>query len=1263
MKNVNENIKDFFEGRIKRNIDLPYPSNIDLFFWGGNKDINLYLHYIISHSALFVHCKDNSFVYKKIIIIYQNLEVNKDYFNDFFKKLEGKVELKFLIMKTLETTELEKVLNANQQAFIIIFEIEKYTTSNQDPRLDKVLENYQISNFEIPYINVVNNTLYLENKVGSNFVLLDSQLYLSEFDFFKPLDDIEKLSFCGIIHSLNEIQIEIKNTLQEFINQKNLYDAIQYIDGLSNSYNKDFIKLQLYSDFSKQNDLGLYKHEIERLFESLDTQDLSINEYLKMSEISKLNFNKETTMSFLNKAMELAQDYTHYERIYELSENLSEDLKRKVYSMLLCKYPNSSKVKLHKINQLIVQENYEEALHFAINNGFKLDLINYLKFLNENLNKINTNPSYDIFILAIQKGIANSYLSSLLKTIIKYYKNDNKILDWITILMNSTNIFDKNFIYNEYYLFADYILKNISKIDEDVFSCLSLTLEYLFDLKNISNQSLIDVKNNLVKLIDYSENNGYGYGYILQFIFAKFMKDDYKLLGSQDVTEIKILTSPDMIMDWVERIKDDLFSKNIIEINGEYHSFSLTLPNIQLIDEILLINTQNFLNYLNNHNDTKQDLLSFYNEILYLVYNLAPFSSYKNTDLHFLRLSIASLYKFEIIKEQEVRDYSLYFLCLAKTLERKKIGLLNYADIMHRIHNTNDSLASLALSLNGGEVAINNYYLTGIVLVRLLRDNKLTKQAQEVIDKLESQIKSFDKNSFELIASEIEFNRLTIKFIQLSGQFDKNQEELKKLLEDTILFCCKEKQNNDDITPSLTLAIQINNFIKNKDKSFVKYDELLKNFSDEKISFKSIISSLLNNDFDSIFLQYKKIDGSYADDLSSDIKNLRVLAESFINDIEGANDYEILFCLELLADQSIGDPNSYRVDAQIKKFNTFIDFKESINHIVDKSDIVYLGLNQVKQLIVAKVSNPDHKEIEIKVEESFNIDNYKNWSKKFPKEYGFFDINENSNLFFYSMESLGINIKLSRETIFILDTELHTLVPNIFLFNGKFIGAEYAVSISPSLSWLSHIIDNKNSYSQMRAWISDNDSKEEYTLKKIAEIYKEEKIPEDYNIFLDTSHIVPKNLNYSKLVMITAHGGTHHIGNNFNSISDEGSIKLHYKDFAKSISNNELVILFVCNAGRFDNHPYQSTTISLSRELLKGGCHTIIASPWPLDAFMTTRWFKAFLDKWIKGNLTVSQAVHQVNKGFFLDGDYNPSKYLALSVFGNPFKKFSEENI
>lgn len=1258
MESVDKQIKEFFENRINENIDLPFPGNMDLFFWGNQKNINLYLYKIITLSALGVRNQDGSFTYNKIIVVHHDLEINETKFEEWFKQFEGLISLQFITIFTLETSEIEVILSHNEQAFIIVFQAEKYISTIRDSRLDEVLKDYLLRNFELTYLAIAENVLYLEDKIQNNFLLLDTQLSLAEFDFFKPLYDIQKLSLCGLKMPLIEQQAKLNNEIAKLIEQKKISEALKYVDELDDIYNKEFIKLQLYADLSKDDVVGLYKHQIETLFEKLDVADLTVEEYLKIAEISKSHFSTTSTINFLEKALSLSQEYSHLCKIYDLSENFNEPLNRAVSNKILQNYPNSRKAKLCHLRELISKEDFKQAYNFASAENYDCELVKYLKFLDDYYDS-HIGASYSLFRLAIDKNIQRKYLVYLFRMLIKYLKDEKNYEEWFILLNNSRNLLDKELIYSEFLKFSEQILKHADDLEKEnpIFNCLLYSLEFLLDIENAGNLPLTEIQSKLADLIEFSQNNGYGYIYILLFLYDKFSKSTYELLDSTNITVDINGEDLDALKNQTYSIINELFSESTIILNGEYHSFKINLPETATIDKIIFASSNGFIEELKTNSLSKEELISSFQTQLYLIFNLSKFSSRKNTDLDFTRDSILGLYKLEMLTTQEVRDYAQNLLIFPKSDERKRVGLLHYADVFHRISNNNDSLAALALSLKVEKIAVNYYYLTAILLVRVFRDNGLLDKALEILDIMESKVKNYDKKLFDLSFSEIEFSRLSIRFKQLLSNLD-NIENLKELLDDTISFNHKEMQKKSDPYPSLIQAIQINSLLKIHDNSFNKYDSFFQGMNIENIGFMSIVSSLLHNDFNSIFSLYKRLKGSYAEDLGSDSNFLRVCAESFLNDIEGKNPSEILFCLELLTEQAISNSDTFKIDAQFEKFDAPEDFENAIDKILKDCDIVYLGLNQLKKLIIAKISNHCNKSIDVRIEENFRFENYKAWSKHFPKEYGFFDVNENPNLFFDSMKTLGISIELTRETIFILDTEIHSLVPNIFLFNENLIGAdEYPISISPSISWLNGIINKQSQQVEMKAWISDNDI-EAYTLHTITQIYKDNKLLEKYDISLDTSHSLPKHLTHSKMVMITAHGGTSDRNSNFSSVSDEGSINLHYKDFAEQVCNNDLVVLFVCNAGRFDNHPYKATTMSLQRELLKKGCDAIIASPWPLDALMTTKWFQLFLEKWIDEALTVSQAVHRTNNEL-LNQDFDPSKYLALNVYGNPFKKYN----
>ena len=100
----------------------------------------------------------------------------------------------------------------------------------------------------------------LDLNMGDNYVdkHRDTQLSLAEFDFFKPLYDIQKLSLCGLKMPLIEQQAKLNNEIAKLIEQKKISEALKYVDELDDIYNKEFIKLQLYAELSKDDVVGLY---------------------------------------------------------------------------------------------------------------------------------------------------------------------------------------------------------------------------------------------------------------------------------------------------------------------------------------------------------------------------------------------------------------------------------------------------------------------------------------------------------------------------------------------------------------------------------------------------------------------------------------------------------------------------------------------------------------------------------------------------------------------------------------------------------------------------------------------------------------------------------------------------------------------------------------------------------------------------------------------------------------------------------------------
>lgn len=1246
--NQNKNIYQYFQQRIDNSIDLPLPDSMDLFFWGDEKNINIYIDTLISYSAL-IKISDSEYLYEKIVIINTNLNVDiekiKNHYNPILK---DKITLEFITASYYDASELANIIGNMENTFVIILNTEKYLPSDYDPKLTRILNGRKLTDFELRYLNVANTVLTFNNRGSSNFIVFDTQLYMLDLDFISPLHEMEALSICGFTNTMKNQEQDIKLEIQNMIDNNAISEIIEYMNNLEGIDDKDFLKLQVYSQL--MDDRGFFTKEINSLFDSFNKDNLSSHHYLKLAEISKDLYTKETTIDLLKRALALTDDYFYLAKISDLSEGLNDELYFEVTSRIVFLFPGSSKAKLCKINQMIKSKNYEDAYNFSLNNSFEQEFIDYMFYLKNNINELDTNPY--VFFTKATENIHDRYLVSLFYITKEKLLSKGKYTELYHLILNHRDYFNNVFVYSQLVSLAKTLLsKPYEEIEIDSDLLLNI-LEYVFELTNADNQSITYVKDKLAELVNYASNYGYGFAFIVSYIYNKFTNDGFVLTDIDEIDK-SITTNINTLEKETKLVCEEVFSASVL-IVGEYHKFqSDSIPSQKIVDDLVRLHFYGALDNLRRSNEITDEELESLNFALPLIHNLSRFSSFKNSDLHFLRVALSVM----TLKHdsQKIRDYLQYLLFIPKTLERKKIGLLGYADVSHRINDTDEALTCLALSMEDGEISVNSYYLTGILTARILRDLDFSDKALKVLEIVERNIGDFNRDILDSNSNEIESIRLAIKFKTCIRQVDTDITKLISLLPELIEFYENELKLHHDIKPSLTLAIQSYRILQDKGVDTQKFDEFFRELDSNNHKLPDFLSALLHNDFNFIFNLYLKQQGRYSEKSSEDFTKLKTLSHIYLNDINNKNEYEILFCLEILAEHAITDSYSNQIDAPIKPFATIGEYITSVNNLRRDTDIIYLGLNQINQLVIAKIRENI---IEIEKSGTFNLDAFIEWNKSFPKQYGYYDAKEEPNLFYDSIEQLELNIETTRSTIFIFDTQLHSLTPNLFLNEGKFIGAENVITTAPSIAWLNHVVnsDEDQKKSSLKAWISNADT-EGSTLKTIIDRYTDNNTFENYNIDLNTSHYLPTSLQNSKLALITAHGGTAGKSNYFSSVSDEGGFKVHYQNFAQNLRNCDVVILFVCNAGRFNNHPYLSTTISLQKELLKNGCETIIASPWPLDAMMTPNWFEYFLQKWVNDDLTIAEAVFQTNTHFYTR-NYEAEKYLALSVFGNPFKKY-----
>src|SRR5690606_31919771 len=131
----------------------------------------------------------------------------------------------------------------------------------------------------------------------------------------------------------------------------------------------------------------------------------------------------------------------------------------------------------------------------------------------------------------------------------EHLNNKKDFKSWFVLLQNFSSFLNSEKIYSEYNLFTKELLKISDKLDKDdeIFNFLFFSLEYLLDFNNAGNISINTVKEKLIDLVEFSQNNGYGFAFILQFLLKKFTLGNFLLQPNTDLDRKSISTPLNII--------------------------------------------------------------------------------------------------------------------------------------------------------------------------------------------------------------------------------------------------------------------------------------------------------------------------------------------------------------------------------------------------------------------------------------------------------------------------------------------------------------------------------------------------------------------------------------------------------------------------------------------------------------------------------------------------------------------------------------------
>lgn len=697
-------------------------------------------------------------------------------------------------------------------------------------------------------------------------------------------------------------------------------------------------------------------------------------------------------------------------------------------------------------------------------------------------------------------------------------------------------------------------------------------------------------------------------------------------------------------LDAIKDIISWIHQRGVIEIG------TVVVPTeILAVEADALIDTIYKLVDLNSSTVASLEDMQFVDLLVSICSSIYPHAEVKyNQDLRLIKY-LASIYANKGLYEK-ARGLSEQLLRICGTdSQRLRIAWLCYADVQNRGRNNTEALIGLSCFY---AIDTDTYIKEGWdelhVTIRTFRDIGFLEHASRLLPYLEqlSTKQGIDPSEDKRI-------------IALQDSID-----LKKLerSDDSSLFTfidkickrCNEAKNKKEATPNVILLVQCLKRLKDQgiepSKSHIDTLKVSLELCDQEIKD---IANLLYEDLPDAELLSKHYNSLRKAEnwlqSNNDFALLEVASRNIVS-IDSHFDIKYL-ATEILADQVLTDHRSDTI-INLRYIKRSIDSLVSSGH-----SILHLALDMNDNLFASLTTD---KGVKVLRDTSTSENTYKSrfnkWSLKYPYSYGHIDSQDGNNTFFITIDDLSFSIPNVDSLIVVAEPYLQrlpiALVPTINSSQiSHFLGNQAKISNIPSISWLTKNREiDKNITSKRNAWIPLN-NEEASTLNTLHD--RLSGILSDHDITLSTSQKVPDRLCDSKLSILAAHGGVMSDQGFIHRISDEEHNLVSPIEIANSVRNCEIVVLFICSAGRVDKDPLTNKSYGLPMEMLKRGVSTVIAPPWPLDIKAASNWLEIFLNK-LESGATVSEANFEANNSLIKTlGDF-AGYTLAMTLYGNP---------
>lgn len=597
---------------------------------------------------------------------------------------------------------------------------------------------------------------------------------------------------------------------------------------------------------------------------------------------------------------------------------------------------------------------------------------------------------------------------------------------------------------------------------------------------------------------------------------------------------------------------------------------------------------------------------------------------------------------------QEARDIAEHTLnWVGNDPGELRLAWTAYADVYHRLGDLHDSLVGMLLATSLHQARLNReetWHETHLML-RLLRDLGLHNEALAMVAKAEPLLTMTPRWAARMesikLAIELRKHDAVVQAVPDSSLMERLATNVRLLLD-----------LNEDVTPSLVLLMQvIARASAARVEVFAGQQELV------EIALSSVPGPVAdrlralgdpNADLATVRALTSRLGAvRFSEDLGYDIQAAALVSQRALSRAETLERSSVMEMIELLTDRTLVPP------ADIPTADVL---RSSLDRLSAEGHVVHLlGLDDGGRLVRATV---DAAEVEVRHEpqEVFSPSAFSEWKKKYPYEYWKMD-DPNSvmgDLVRRSVDHVGISSARSKSAVIVPDVRMSVFPMNLLRLDNEFMGAEQPVTTVPSLAWLAARMRQARTMTGRRmAWISDAlpQGDDSPALGPLAD--RLEPIATEHGFVFSRSPQIPGDLSGADVAVVTAHGGLLPDARFFQVLRDDASERWSPRTIADAVADAGCVVMFVCSAGRHDEHPRARATVGLTRLLLERRVRAVVASPWPLDTRVPPRWLPTFLE-WLDHGEPISDAVYVANLDVSNHFGPNPPHALAMHLYGDP---------